>query len=63
MAAANDVCRVELEAALQAIADAHPDRVQIDGTVYARHEANHTRPVTTIILTQSHADPSSASPN
>lgn len=39
LAAANEVCRVELEAALQAIADAQPGRVQIDGTVYARHEA------------------------
>jgi len=38
LAAANDSCRLELEAALQQTADAHPDRVQIDGTVYARHE-------------------------
>ncbi len=38
LAAANDCCRVELEAALQQTADAQPARVQIDGTVYARHE-------------------------
>lgn len=39
LAAANDVCRLELQTALQAMADAQPDRVQIEGTVYARHEA------------------------
>ena len=38
LAAANDTCRLELEAALQHTADAQPERVQIDGTVYARHE-------------------------
>ena len=38
LAAANDSCRLELEAALQTTADAQPDRVLIDGTVYARHE-------------------------
>src|SRR2546428_4264984 len=38
LAAANDSCRLELEAALQTTADAQPERVQIDGTVYARHE-------------------------
>ena len=38
LAAANDSCRVELEAALQQTADAQPDRVQIDGSVYTRHE-------------------------
>jgi hypothetical protein len=37
LTAANDSCRVELEAALQTTADAQPDRVQIDGTVYVRH--------------------------
>src|SRR2546428_2567380 len=36
LAAANDSCRLEL--ALQTTADAQPERVQIDGTVYARHE-------------------------
>src|SRR3989442_5833573 len=41
LAAANDVCRLELQTALQAIADAQPDRVQIDGTVFARHEAGN----------------------
>ena len=39
LAAANDTCRLELERTLQVTADAQPDRVQIDGTVYARHEA------------------------
>lgn len=39
LAAANDLCRLELEAALQATADAQPDRVHIDGTVYALHHA------------------------
>jgi hypothetical protein len=39
LAAANDVCRLELQATLQAIADAQPDRVHIDGTVFAHHEA------------------------
>ena len=39
LAVANDLCRLELEAALQATADAQPARVQIDGTVYAHHEA------------------------
>jgi hypothetical protein len=39
LAVANDLCRLELEAALQATADTHPHRVQIDGTVYACHEA------------------------
>src|SRR5688572_1549585 len=39
LAAVNDLCRLELQTALQATADAQPDRVQIDGTVYARHEA------------------------
>jgi len=39
LAAANDVCRLELQTALQAMADAQPDRVQIDGTGFVCHEA------------------------
>jgi hypothetical protein len=39
LAAANDACRVALEAALQTTADAQPARVQIAGTVYERHQA------------------------
>jgi hypothetical protein len=39
LAAANDVCRLELQTTLQAMANAQPERVQIDGTVYTRHEA------------------------
>lgn len=38
LAAANEACRLELEAALQATADAQPDRLRIDGTVYERHQ-------------------------
>ena len=38
LTAANDVCRLMLEATLQATADAQPDRVRIEGTEYARHE-------------------------
>jgi hypothetical protein len=39
LAAANEVCRVTLEAALQAMAEAQPERVRIDGVEYLRHEA------------------------
>jgi hypothetical protein len=38
LAAANDACRLALEAALQQTADAQPERVQIAGTVYERHQ-------------------------
>jgi len=38
LAAANDACRLALEAALQQTADAEPARVQIAGTVYQRHQ-------------------------
>ena len=38
LAAANAVCRLLLEAALQATADAQADRVRVDGVVYARHQ-------------------------
>lgn len=38
LAAANDSCRLELEAALQATADGQSGRVLIDGIVYVRHE-------------------------
>lgn len=37
LAAANEVCRRLLEAALQATANAHPDHVRIEGIEYARH--------------------------
>lgn len=39
LAAANEACRLELVAELQAVADAQPARVRIDGTVYERHQA------------------------
>ena len=38
LAAANEVCRLTLEATLRATAEAQPDRVRIDGVVYARHQ-------------------------
>ena len=38
LAAANEMCRRLLEAALQATADGHPDRVRIEGIAYARHQ-------------------------
>jgi hypothetical protein len=38
LAAANDACRLALATALQTTADAHPDRVCIDGIVYDRHQ-------------------------
>ena len=38
LAAANDACRLALEAALQHTADAQPERVQIADTVYERHQ-------------------------
>lgn len=38
LAAANDACRLALEAALQHTADAQPERVQIAGIVYERHQ-------------------------
>ena len=38
LAAANDACRLELEAALQTTADAQSARVRIAGTVYERHQ-------------------------
>ena len=38
LAVANDACRLELEATLQALADAEPARVRIEGTVYERHQ-------------------------
>jgi hypothetical protein len=37
LAAATEVCRRLLESMLQAMAEAHPDRVRIDGIAYARH--------------------------
>jgi hypothetical protein len=39
LAVANEACRVMLAAALQATADAQPERVRIDGVEYLRHEA------------------------
>jgi hypothetical protein len=39
LAAANEACRLELEAVLQATADAQPDRMRIDGAAYERHQA------------------------
>ena len=38
LAAANEVCRLMLETMLQATADAQPDRVRVEGVVYARHQ-------------------------
>ena len=38
LAAANDACRLALEAALQHTADAQPERVHIADTVYERHQ-------------------------
>lgn len=38
LAAANDACRLALEGTLQATAEAQPERVQIKGTVYERHQ-------------------------
>jgi hypothetical protein len=38
LAAANEACRLELEITLEGMVKLHPDRVQIDGVVYARHE-------------------------
>lgn len=38
LAAANAACRLLLEATLQATADAQPERVEIVGVVYARHQ-------------------------
>lgn len=37
LAAANEACRLALETTLQATADAHPDRVGVDGVLYERH--------------------------
>ena len=37
LAAANDACRLVLETTLQATAEAHPDRVRVDGVLYERH--------------------------
>ena len=37
LAAANEVCRRLLESMLQATAEAHPDRVRVEGLEYARH--------------------------
>lgn len=37
LAAANEACRLALERALQTTAEAHPDRVRVDGILYERH--------------------------
>ena len=37
LAAANDACRLALETTLQATAEAHPDRVRVEGVLYERH--------------------------
>jgi hypothetical protein len=39
LAAANEVCRRTLTEALQTIATAQPDRVRVEGVVYARHHS------------------------
>ena len=38
LAAANEACRLMLETALQATADAQADRVRVEGVVYERHQ-------------------------
>ena len=38
LAAANEACRLDLETTLQATADAQPDRVQVQGAIYERHQ-------------------------
>jgi hypothetical protein len=37
LAAANDACRFALETMLQAMAEAHPDQVRVEGVLYERH--------------------------
>jgi hypothetical protein len=37
LVAANDACRLALETTLQTTAEAHPDRVRVDGVLYERH--------------------------
>jgi hypothetical protein len=39
LTSANEACRLDLALALQATADAQPDRVQIEGAIYERHQA------------------------
>ena len=49
LAAANEVYRRLLESMLQATAEAHPDRVRIDGIAYARDHEGKPSPITVCV--------------